>query len=159
SNAATNSSTDEEEDEDIPLIPDELSEGGSDTADDGRTDADTPVVQAHLPSSFGMSFCADRDAKSIKVNATWGQYKREKREEKMDDQGKTLLVWQRYPGGGSITLTLKDGPIEAKAPDPEFPDIYVQGQIRKRQTHYVVTLFLVNAQEELRPKDEYHIFQ
>ena len=57
------------------------------------------------------------------------------------------------------TVPLKDGPIKAKAPDPQFPDIYVQGQIRKRNTHYVVTLFLVNAQEELRPKDEYHIFQ
>src|SRR5262249_50548042 len=29
----------------------------------------------------------------------------------------------------------------------------------KRNTHFIVTLFLVNAQEELRPKDEYHIFQ
>ncbi len=54
-NAAAKPAVDEEEDEEIPLIPDELSEGGSDTADDGKTDADTPVTQAHLPSSFGMS--------------------------------------------------------------------------------------------------------
>ena len=158
-NAAAKPSVDEEEDEEIPLIPDELSEGGSDTADDGKTDADTPVAQAHLPSSFGMSFCVDGEAKSIKVSATWGQYKREKREDKTDYKGNTLLVWQRYVRGGSITVPLKNGPMKPKAPDPEFPDIYVRGQIRKRNTHYVVTLFLVNAQEELRPKDEYHIFQ
>src|SRR5262245_1800583 len=66
----------EDEDEEIPLIPDELSEGGSDTADDGTTDADIPVVQAHLPSSFGMSFCVDSEVKVIKVSASWGQYKR-----------------------------------------------------------------------------------
>src|SRR5947208_2414625 len=50
---------DDEDDEDTPLIPDELSEGGSDTADDGTTDADTPVAQAFLPSSFGLTFCVD----------------------------------------------------------------------------------------------------
>ena len=49
-------------DEEIPLIPDELSEGGSDTPDDGKADAETPVTQAHLPSSFGMSFCVDGEA-------------------------------------------------------------------------------------------------
>jgi hypothetical protein len=158
--AATASAVDDgEEDDDIPLIPDELSEGGSDTADDGKTDVDTPVTVAHLPSSFGMTFCVDGEANSIKVTGSWGQYKREKREDQTDYKGKTLLVWKRYPRGGTIEIPLKDGPIKPKAPDPEFPDIYVQGQIRKRNTHYAVTLFLVNAQEELRPKDEYHIFQ
>jgi hypothetical protein len=158
-NAAPKPAVDEEEDEEIPLIPDELSEGGNDTADDGKTDADTPVTQAHLPSSFGISFCVDGEAKAIKVDATWGQYKREKREDKTDFRGDTLRVWKRYVRGGSITVPLKNGPMKPKAPDPAFPDIYVRGQIRKRKDHYVVTLFLVNAQEELRPKDEYHIFQ
>ena len=51
--SAAKPAVDEEEDEEIPLIPDELSEGGSDTADDGKTDVDTPVTQAFLPSSFG----------------------------------------------------------------------------------------------------------
>jgi hypothetical protein len=157
--AAAKPAVDEEEDEEIPLIPDELSEGGSDTADDGNTDADIPVVQAHLPSSFGMSFCVDGEAKSIKASAAWGQYKREKRDDQQDYKGNPLKVWKRYTRGGSITIPLKDGPIKAKAPDPQFPDVYIQGQVRKRNTHFIVTLFLVNAQEELRPKDEFHIFQ
>src|SRR5438093_7623808 len=42
----------DEEDEETPLIRDELSEGGADTVDDGTTDKDIPVVQARLPSSF-----------------------------------------------------------------------------------------------------------
>jgi hypothetical protein len=157
--AATKTAVDEEEDEEIPLIPDELSEGGSDTADDGTTDADIPVVQAHLPSSFGMSFCVDAEAKAIEAGATWGQYKREKREDQQDFKGNPLKVWKRYPRGGSIPIPLEDGPIKPKAPDPRFPDITIQGQVRNRNTHFIVTLFLVNAQEELRPKDEYHIFQ
>jgi hypothetical protein len=157
--AAAKPAVDEEDDEEIPYIPDELSEGGSDTADDGKTDTDTPVVQAHLPSSFGLSFCVDGEAKAIKASATWGQYKREKRDDKQDYKGNTLKVWKRYTRGGSITIPLKDGPIKAKAPDPQFPEIYIRGQVRNRNTHFIVTLFLVNAQEELRPKDEYHIFQ
>lgn len=149
----------EDDDEEIPHIPDELSEGGRDTADDGKTDADTPVSVAHLPSSIGMTFCVEAEAKSIKVSASWGQYKREKREDQTDHRGNTLRVWKRYVRGGSIQVPLRDGAIKAKSPDPEFPDIYVKGQVRKRNTHYVVTLFLVNAQEMGRPKDEYHIFQ
>jgi hypothetical protein len=156
---SSNATADEEEDDYVPLIPDELSGGGSDTADDGTTDADIPVAQAHLPSSFGMSFSVDVEAKAIKINVTWGQYKREKREDQTDYKGNPLRVWKRYPRGGGITIPLKDGPIKPKAPDTEFPDIYVKGQVRKRNAHFIVTLFLVNAQEELRPKDEYHIFQ
>src|SRR3954466_11584196 len=66
----------DDEDEDTPLIPDELSEGGSDTADDGTTDAAIPVAKAHLPSSFGLTFCVDDAESSVRVTATWEQYKR-----------------------------------------------------------------------------------
>jgi len=94
------------------------------------------------------------------VTAAWGQYKREVREDRIEERsGKPTRVWQRYTRGGTIEVPLKDGAVKTTAPDPEFPDIYVQGQIRHRDTHFVVTLFLVNAQEEGRPKDEYHIFQ
>ncbi|MEZ6049927.1 MAG: hypothetical protein R3C02_00835 [Planctomycetaceae bacterium] len=43
----------EEEDEETPLIPDELAEGGSDSADDGTTDKDVPVAAGHLPRPLG----------------------------------------------------------------------------------------------------------
>lgn len=100
-NAAAKPAVDEEEDEEIPHIPDELSEGGNDTADDGKTDADMPVSQAHLPSSFGMSFCVDSEAKAIKVDATWGQYKREKRED-------VIHALARYLGFARVTDISRD---------------------------------------------------
>ncbi|WP_417384170.1 DISARM system helicase DrmA [Gimesia sp.] len=150
----------EEEDEDIPLIPDELAEGGSDTADDGTTDKDVPVPSGHLPPSIGMTFSVEGDAKAIKVSASWGQYKREVREEQIDERtGKPIRVWQRYARGGVKEISLKEGPIKAIAPDAQFDDIYLQGRIRKRNSHWVITLFLINAQEEGKPKDEFHIFQ
>src|SRR5262249_21619068 len=62
------------EDEEIPLIPDELSEGGADTVDDGTTDRDIPVVQGRLPSSFGLTFCVDKSVSVLLVEARRGQY-------------------------------------------------------------------------------------
>jgi len=58
----------DEDDEDTPLFPDSLAEGGSDTADDGTTDQDVPVAAGHLPSSMGMTFCVDADTKAIRVS-------------------------------------------------------------------------------------------
>jgi hypothetical protein len=43
--------SEEEEDEDTPALPDELSEGGADTVDDGTTDKDVPIVQVAAKSS------------------------------------------------------------------------------------------------------------
>lgn len=107
--AADMPAVDDEEDEEIPLIPDERSEGGSDTADDGKTDADTPVTQAHLPSSFGMSFCVDGEAKSIQVSASWGQYKREKREGKPISRAKLYWSGNGTPEAGASRFRSRTG--------------------------------------------------
>src|SRR5664280_1519386 len=67
----------DDDDEDVPQIPDELAEGGDDAGDDGKTDQDAPVAQAVLPSSIGFSFCVIGSTKAIEVEAEWGQYLRE----------------------------------------------------------------------------------
>ena len=80
------SPTPEEPEEDTPLIPDELSQGGADSMDDGSTDMGVPLPRAHLPSSFGMSFCLVNDAKALRVSAHWGQYLRERKEDELDEK-------------------------------------------------------------------------
>ncbi|MEZ6049926.1 MAG: hypothetical protein R3C02_00830 [Planctomycetaceae bacterium] len=46
-----------------------------------------------------MTFCVDADAKAIKVSAFWGQYKREVREDRIDERtGKPIRV------SGSATI-------------------------------------------------------
>src|SRR5262249_18655975 len=98
---------DEEDDEEIPLLPDELSEGGADTPDDGTTDKDTPVVQGRLPSSFGMTFCVDRSVAVLLVEARWGQYRRETKPDQIDQRtGRPKRVWKRYQRGGAIQVPL-----------------------------------------------------
>jgi len=151
---------DDEEDEDIPLIPDELSAGGTDTADDGHSDVDVPVARASLPSSFGLTFCVEKPTKSIRVEAVWGQYKREAKPDLIDERtGRPKRIWKRHQRGGAVEVSLKHGPVEPVAVDSSFPNVFVKGLIRKRDSHFSVTLFLVNGQEEGRPKDESYLFQ
>ena len=149
-----------EEDQEIEALVDPLAEGGADTGEDGGTEGESPMTQAHLPSSFGLTFCVDGSAKSLIVHGLWGQYKREVKEDQIDQRtGKPVRVWKRYPHGGKQEIKLKVGTIKPFLLDGRSPDVFVQGQIRKRDTHFFVTLFLVNGQEEGRPKDEFHIFQ
>lgn len=150
----------EEHDEATPLLPDELSEGGADTPDDGTTDKDVPIVQAHLPSSFGPTFCVDKSAKTLRVEARWGQYKREKKEDQIDERtGRPKWVWKRYQRSGVVTLKLDKATVPPTSLNDDFPNVYIKGQVRKRDHGIIITLFLVNGQEEGRPKDEYHLFQ
>lgn len=150
----------EQEDEETPLLPDELSAGGADTPDDGTTDKDVPIVQAHLPSSFGLTFCVDKSATTLKVEARWGQYKREVKEDQIDDRtGRPLRVWKRYQRNGVLTLRLDKTTVPPTSLHDDFPNVYLKGQVRKREHSIIVTLFLVNGQEEGRPKDEFHLFQ
>lgn len=59
-------------------------------------------------------------------------------------------MWQRIPCGGKIVLPLTEGIIPHQAPDKEFPEVRVQGSVRAKNANgdRLVTLFLVNAQEE-----------
>src|SRR5712692_2958426 len=102
----------EDEEEFPPVIPDELSEGGADSAEDGPTDLSIPLPKATFPSSFGMSFCVDGEAKVIEVTARWGQYLKEVKENQIDQRtGRPKRVWKRYQRGGTKKVTLKEGAV------------------------------------------------
>jgi hypothetical protein len=145
----------EGEEEDTPSIPDELAEAGDDTSDDGSADKDVPVDRAFFPSSIGMTFCVDLAAEAIKVEGSWGEYSRVSKEQ---EQGPTR-VWKRKPRGGVVEIPLKPGIVRPRSLDPEVPDVFVQGVVRKRDAHFAITLFLVNGQEMGRPKDQFLLFQ
>ena len=115
--------------------------------DDGTTDRDTPVAQAHLASSFGLTFCVSNDAKKLRVEAAWGQYLREVKPLQIDERtGRPKRIWKRYPRGGVIEIPLTDGTVRQTSFDANSPDVFVRGKIWHRNTHWIVTLFLVNGQ-------------
>ncbi len=113
---------------------------------------DAASNQSLVPSSLGMTFCVDGDADRIEIEARWGRYQRLPNDEHelLKSNGQKAKVWQRIPCGGKILLSLTEGVIPHQAPDKEFPEVRVQGSIRAKNANgdRLVTLFLVNAQEE-----------
>ena len=113
---------------------------------------DAASNQSLVPSSFGITFCVDGDAERIEVEARWGSYERMPNEEHelTRRNGQKAKVWQRIPCGGKRVLPLTEGVIRHQAPDANRPAVRIQGSIRAKNANgdRLVTLFLINAQEE-----------
>ncbi len=148
-------STGEGKDDELPL-------GGNGTVDDGTPDFAAPQRESLFPSSFGMTFSVDRKAKEIVLQAKWGHYERTKSDNlKNPKTGDPLNVWKRTPViGTSKPLLLKEGYIPQWVVESHFPDVFVQGKMRRYENDWIITLFLVNNQiEPAKSKDEAWLFQ
>ena len=131
---------------------------------DSSDEIDAASNQSLVPSSLGMTFCVAGDVNRIEIEVRWGRYERLSNEdhEITKANGQKVKVWQRIPCGGKIVLPLIEGVIPHQAPDSEFPKVRVQGSIRAKNVNgdRLVTLFLVNAQEELDTnRDTAWVFQ
>lgn len=119
---------------------------------DASDEIDAASNQSLVPSSFGMTFCVDGDVERIEIEARWGRYERVPNDEHeiVRKDGSKAKVWQRIPCGGKLVVPLAEGTIPHQAPDPDHPAVRIQGSVRARNAKgdRLVTLFLVNAQEE-----------
>jgi hypothetical protein len=98
------------------------------------------------------------------VEADWGQYLKIKSATQQKKDGNPANVWKRTPViAPAMTLPLKDGGIAPRALQPDHPLVLLQGRMRSTADGWVVTLFMVNQQEERKgrnqPKDEVWLFQ
>lgn len=147
----------------IPEEYDDADPGGADS-EDGTTDAPPPkAATAMLPSTIGLTFAVAIDATALCMRARWGHYDRVVVEDERfrRPDGGYRPVWQRTQVDAvSSPIPLKHGKIAPWSPDPERPDVTVQGIMRKRAAQWIVTLFLVNGQEEPKGrKDSAWVFQ
>ncbi|MBU9359841.1 DISARM system helicase DrmA [Burkholderia multivorans] len=131
---------------------------------DAADEIDAASNQSLVPSSLGMTFCVDGDAESIEVEVRWGRYERIPNDdhEVLRKDGSKAKVWQRIPCGGKLVLPLTEGVIPHQAPDEKHPEVRVQGSVRAKNANgdRLVTLFLVNAQEEPETnRDSAWVFQ
>ena len=126
---------------------------------DAADEIDAASNQSLVPSSLGLTFCVDGDVERIQVEASWGSYERSdeheifrtrKNKETGAEEQVKAKVWRRVPCGGKLVLPLTEGVIPHQAPDEDHPEVRVQGSVRARNANgdRLVTLFLVNAQEE-----------
>jgi Helicase conserved C-terminal domain len=139
---------------------DELAEGGSGSSEEGAAEYTAPAAKTMFPSSFGVTFCADLDAAHLQITARWGHYAKAESETLKTAAGNKKPVWKRSQREGtSEPVRLKAGKMRW-SPDPEFPDVQVQGVVRKRKRFWSVTLFLVNGQDEPKKlRDKAWLFQ
>ncbi len=147
-------------------IPEETDEGGMGGTDseDGTADAPPPkAAAAMLPSSIGLTFAVAGEATALRISARWGRYLRaeihEERYQRAD--GSYRRVWRRAPVEATAPpVPLVPGRIAPWSPCGETPGVSVKGLVRQRHGQWIVTLFLVNGQQEPAVrKDEAWVFQ
>lgn len=143
---------------------DELGAGGGDEGEEGAPESGVPAGGTYFPSSMGLSFIAAADAKEIVVEADWGQYLRVKSETQVNRDGNPANVWKRTPvAAPPLVLDLINGTIKPTPLHSGHPLVLLQGRMRLTADGWVVTLFMVNQQEERtrrgEPKDEVWVFQ
>ena len=90
----------------------------------------------------------------VAVSQTLGHKKRHHRT--------TVQGWKRKQIE-SVTpqpIPMRDGFVDPWVVSEDFPEVVVQGRMRRHSTHWIVTLFLVNAQlDPTTRKDEAWLFQ
>ncbi|MBR7824678.1 DISARM system helicase DrmA [Actinospica sp. MGRD01-02] len=125
---------------------DELAESDGALADDNGADIETqaPNTSSLVPSSIGFTARVEGSVTELLVSAAWGEY-----ESVPDPDRPKARRYQRRQRGGEIPVKLAEGPIAARALDPEVPDVKVRGRVRWHDDAWLVTLFLVNAQHGL----------
>lgn len=143
---------------------DELATGEGDDGEEGAVESGVPAGSTYFPSSMGLSFVVAAETKEIVVEADWGQYLRIKSATQQKKDGNPANAWKRTPViAPAVTLPLKDGGIAPRALHPDHPLVLLQGRMRPTADGWVVTLFMVNQQEERKgrnqPKDEVWLFQ
>ena len=143
---------------------DELAAGDGGEGEEGAPESGVPAGSTYFPSSMGLSFVVSAEAKEIIVEAEWGQYLRTKSTVQKKKDGSEANVWQRHPvAAPPLSLDLKDGNIKPTALRTDHPLVQLQGRMRQTTDGWVVTLFMVNQQEERTrrgvPKDEVWVFQ
>lgn len=146
----------------LPDEHDELAQdGGPDDPQDGKPDAPAAPAPAMLPSSFGLTFSVSDQAQAVQVTARWGHYHRTRSETLKNQKGEPKLIWQRQQiESTSALIPLKVGKIQSWSPSPDFPEVTVRGLMRRYDSVWSVTLFLVNGQSEPKQyKDQAWLFQ
>jgi hypothetical protein len=127
---------------------DSLPAGTKGSDEDGTDDDANLSSDTMFPSSIGLSFCVAPNAK-LRLRVRWGRYERGSSETKKSDLGHEATVWRRFPMGGEIAdFSPAEGAFGPLIADPKQPEVVLRGVARRVGDVLVVSLFLVNTQDE-----------
>src|SRR5581483_7518245 len=118
--------------------------------EEGQHEAPAPSIEQLVPSAFGMTFVLEEGCSALELIASWGHYSRGKSDHLETPSGEPRTVWQRTPAGGRPLRidVAADGDLGPLVPDEDHPQVIVRGRARTREGRRMVTLFLVNQQDE-----------
>jgi hypothetical protein len=144
----------------LPDEDDALDEAGRDT-EEGPAEPGAIRNRTRLPSSLGLTYTVDSQAKELQIRARWGRYERHSSDVWGLEYEKPNMVWRlEQEDHTSPPIPLKVGRMKPWKPNPSYPEIYVDGLFRRRDNQWVITLFFINGQEEPKKlKDKAWIFQ
>ncbi|MFB6770458.1 DISARM system helicase DrmA [Streptomyces sp. NPDC056337] len=140
------------------VAPDTLDEPGmmpDQEIEAGDPEPSAPNVPSLHPSTLGMTVRLEDGVQEVVVDCAWARYERGESE----IEGNPRRVYHRVPRAGRVTVKLVEGklsaqPVHAK----DFPHIVVRGRARRHEGSWLVSLFLVNGQED-RPGCAHWMFQ
>ncbi|MFE5920884.1 DISARM system helicase DrmA [Streptomyces sp. NPDC056468] len=121
----------------------------------GDPEPSAPSMPSLHPSTLGLTLRVEHHVQELTVDCAWARYERGDSE----IEGNPKRVWHRVPCSGTVTVKLVEGKL---APQPvhvrDFPHIVVRGRARSHEGSWLVSLFLVNGQEN-KPGSTHWMFQ
>ncbi len=114
-------------------------------AEEGDREPDAPHAPSLQPSSLGLTARVDGSVTRLAVHCSWARYV----SGESHNPERHGSVWHRQPFARALVVDLsEDGPIEAQQVfAEEFPGVVVRGRARKHEGDWLVSLFLVNGQQ------------
>jgi len=140
----------------------ELAEAAEGDSEGDEREPDATTSRSLVPSSLGFTFCVDSAVETVELQVRWGRYERTESERIDEKTGKPFRCWKRVPSGGTTALSLGSRILGPLTPDPNCPDVSIQGTVGEPLSNgdRMVTLFLVNCQAKPEEnQDRAWIFQ
>lgn len=140
------------------IAPDTLDDHGMTPEQEpeaGDPEPSAPNVPSLHPSTLGLTVRVADGVEELTVDCAWARY--ERGESKIE--GNPRRVYHRVPCSGRVAVKLVEGPLTAQpVHTKDFPHIVVRGRARRHEGSWLVSLFLVNGQED-RPGSAHWMFQ
>ncbi|MFD6923559.1 DISARM system helicase DrmA [Streptomyces sp. NPDC059944] len=138
-----------------PETLDEASMAPEQEPEAGDTEPSAPNMPSLHPSTLGLTLRVDSQAPELTVDCAWARY--ERGDSKIE--GNPKRVYHRVPCSGTVTVKLVEGKLAAQPVNVrDFPHIVVRGRARMHEGSWLISLFLVNGQEN-RPGSTHWMFQ
>lgn len=143
-----------------PEQQDRLAEADVSGAEPDDTEPEAPNLPSMFPSAYGLTIRVRGDVDRLVAGVRAARYLPASPPEDAEDSGSRPRTWRRRePVNGHCAVPLRVGQLGPWSPCAELPDLVVRGRARRYDDAWLVTLFVVNAQQGDANRAEKWLFQ